>query len=386
MSRRFTRRDFVRTSAAAGLAAAAPRALAREAPAIVTGSVKPVVISSANGNWFRNGGGVTCVEKAFLQMTQGSDVLDALIEGVNIVELDPEDYSVGYGGVPNAEGVVQLDSCCMHGPLQRAGGVASLEGVRTPSRVAREVMNKTDHHLLVGRGAQAFARNLGFKIEDDLNTPQSLKLWLEWKQRTDPSHYPTPKAREIASHDARRDMAREGLFSGSQMYGTINCNGINSKGEICGVTTTSGLFFKVPGRVGDSPILGAGLYVDGAVGAAGSTGRGEANLYNLSSYLIVENMRRGMHPKDAGLDALKRVRANTVEKRLRKENGDPNFNLNFYVLNAKGEFAGVAMYAQDPDDRGWAGGTTDAVRYAICDANGPRSEQVEGLLPGSAGE
>jgi N4-(beta-N-acetylglucosaminyl)-L-asparaginase len=385
MARPFSRRDFVRTSAAAGLAAAAPRVLAQKAPAVASGGVKPVVISSANGNWFKNGGSFTCVEKAWMLMTQGSDVLDALIEGVNIVELDPEDYSVGYGGVPNAEGVVQLDSSCMHGPLRRAGGVAALEGVRTPSRVAREVMNKTDHHLLVGKGAQTFARNMGFTIEDDLNTPLSRKLWLEWKQRTDPSHYLTPKEREIVSNGVRKDMAREGLFAGSQMYGTINCDGINAKGEICGVTTTSGLFFKIPGRVGDSPILGAGLYVDGAVGAAGSTGRGEANLYNLSSFFIVDSMRRGMHPKDAGMEALKRIRSNTVEKRLRKANGDPNFNVNFYVLNAKGEFAGVAMYAEDPDDKGWAGGTTNAVRYAVCDQNGPRSIPVEGLLPGSAG-
>jgi N4-(beta-N-acetylglucosaminyl)-L-asparaginase len=351
MAGRFTRRDFVRASAAAGIAASAPRALAQKAPAVVTGGVKPVVVSSANGNWFKNGGTVTCVEKAFTLMTQGSDVLDALIEGVNIVELDPEDYSVGYGGVPNSEGVVQLDSSCMHGPTKRAGGVAALEGVRTPSRVARDVMNRTDNHLLVGKGAQTFARNMGFAIEDDLNTARSRKMWLEWKQRTDPEHYPTAKDREIAMHDVRRQMAREGWFAGGQMYGTINCDGINAKGEICGVTTTSGLFFKIPGRVGDSPILGAGLYVDGAVGAAGSTGRGEANLYNLSSFYIVDGMRRGMHPKDAGMEALKRIKANTVEKRLRKANGDPNFNVSFYVINAKGEYAGVAMYGEDPDDR-----------------------------------
>jgi N4-(beta-N-acetylglucosaminyl)-L-asparaginase len=171
-------------------------------------------------------------------------------------------------------------------------------------------------------------------------------------------------------------MARDGLFKSSQMYGTINCDGVNAKGEICGVTTTSGLFFKIPGRVGDSPILGAGLYVDGAVGAAGSTGRGEANLYNLSSFYIVDCMRRGMHPKDAGMEALKRIRANTVEARLRKKNGDPNFNVNFYVINAKGEYAGVAMYGEDPEDRGWAGNKTNAVQYAVCDANGPRSIPV----------
>jgi N4-(beta-N-acetylglucosaminyl)-L-asparaginase len=386
MRRRFSRRDFVRTGAAAGLAAASAsgRRVFGQAAAVVTSkAAKPVVVSSANGNWFKNGGPVTCVEKAYTQMAQGGDVLDALIEGVNLVELDPEDYSVGYGGVPNAEGVVQLDSSCMHGPRKRAGGVAALEGVRTPSKVAREVMNRTDHHLLVGAGAQKFAKQMGFSIEDDLNTPTSRKLWLEWKQRTDPGHFPTDKEREIASRDAIRQMAREGLLHASQMYGTINCDGVNAKGEVCGVTTTSGLFFKIPGRVGDSPILGAGLYVDGDVGAAGSTGRGEANLYGLSSFLIVENMRRGMHPKDAGMEALKRIRAHTVEKRLRNKNGDPNFNVNFYVINAKGEFAGVAMYAEDPEDRGWAGGTTNAVRYAVCDEKGPRSIQVEGLLPGN---
>ena len=384
MRRRITRRDFVRTGAAAGIAAAAPRATFGKAPAVVPGAAaQPVVIASANGNWFKNGGTQTCVEKAWMGMMAGGDVLDALIEGVNIVELDPEDYSVGYGGVPNAEGVVQLDSSCMHGPLKRAGGVAALEGVKTPSKVAREVMNKTDHHLLVGKGAQTFARNMGFTIEDDLNTPLSRKLWLEWKQRTDPSHYLTPKEREIASAEARRQMAAEGFFPASKMYGTINCDGVNAKGEICGVTTTSGLFFKIPGRVGDSPILGAGLWVDGQVGAAGSTGRGEANLYNLSSFFIVESMRRGMHPKDAGMEALKRIKANTVEKRLLNARGNPNFNVNFYALNAKGEFAGVAMYALEDDEKGWAGETGRRVRYAYCDAKGPRTVQVEGLLPGT---
>jgi len=383
MRRRISRRDFVRTSAAAGVAAAAPKRLFGQAAAVRTGAVRPVVIASANGNWFKNGGTQTCVEKAYGLMTQGSDVLDALIEGVNLVELDPEDYSVGYGGVPNAEGVVQLDSSCMHGPKKRAGAVAALEGVKTPSRVAREVMNQTDHHLLVGKGAQTFARNMGFTIEDDLNTPLSRKLWLEWKQRTDPGHYLTPKEREIAADLARRSMARDGLLSSSHMYGTINCDGVNAKGEVCGVTTTSGLFFKIPGRVGDSPILGAGLYVDGAVGAAGSTGRGEANLYNLCSYLIVEGMRRGLAPKDAGMDALKRIKANTVEKRLRKANGDPNFNVNFYIVNAKGEFAGCALYGEDDDEHGWAGNTTKKVRYAVCDEKGPRHLNVEPLLPGT---
>ncbi len=172
MTRRLNRREFVKTGTAAGLAAAAApaTALAQGPTTMSKGSVKPVVISSANGNRFKNGGDKTCLETAFGLMTKGGDLLDALIAGVNIVELDPEETSVGYGGLPNADGVVQLDSCCMHGPKKRAGGVAALEGVRTPSLVAKAVMETTDHHLLVGKGAQDFARGSGFKIEDDLNT------------------------------------------------------------------------------------------------------------------------------------------------------------------------------------------------------------------------
>jgi N4-(beta-N-acetylglucosaminyl)-L-asparaginase len=332
-------------------------------------SIKPVVIASANGNKFKNGGDLTCVQKAFtMMMKEGTDVLDALIAGVNIVELDPLDTSVGYGGLPNADGIVQLDSCCMHGPKKRAGGVAALEGVRTPSLVARAVMEQTDHHLIVGAGAQVFARGLGFKIEDDLNTDESRKLWLEWKRRIDPSHYLDPQKRAEAGNRVMMQMVAEGLIDRQHIYGTINCNGINARGEICGVTTTSGLAWKIPGRVGDSPILGAGLYVDGEAGAAGSTGRGEANLYNLCSFLIVENMRRGMHPKDAGLEACRRIKANTIEKRLRNSKGNPNFNINFYALNAKGEHAGVSMYP--------------AASYAVCTESGAETLPCEPLLQG----
>ena len=165
-------------------------------------------------------------------------------------------------------------------------------------------------------------------------------------------------------------MLAEGLLRPENFHGTINCDGINSKGEICGVTTTSGLSWKIPGRVGDSPILGAGLYVDGNVGAAGSTGRGEANLYALCSFLIVEQMRRGAHPKDAGLEALRRIKANTVERRLLNSKGTPNFYVNFYILNAKGEYAGVTMYEGS------------SAQFAICNESGPRTLACEGLLPG----
>ena len=376
---RITRREFVVTGTAAGLAAAAPRTAFGRAPAVRTRqSVRPVVISSANGNRFRNGGSETCVELAFRRITAGDDVLDSLVAGVNIVELDPEDASVGYGGRPNADGVVQLDSCCMHGPTRRAGGVAALEGVRTPSNVAQAVMDQTDHHLLVGPGAQIFARNMGFEIEDDLNTDRSRRMWLEWKRRIDPGHYLSPDRA-----DARRDIDADAelLAAGvgtedeeDELYGTINCDGISPNGEICGVTTTSGLAWKIPGRVGDSPILGAGLYLDNEVGAVGSTGRGEANLYNLTSFLITEYLRQGMSPKDAGLAGLRRIQQNTVERRLLNRRGLPNFGVTFYVLNAAGDYAGVSMYA------GRNG------RYAVCTENGAELVPLEPLLDGSASD
>jgi N4-(beta-N-acetylglucosaminyl)-L-asparaginase len=386
--RHLTRREFVATGASAAVAATQASTTFAQAPAVQTAR-RPVVVSSANGNRYRNGGPSTGIEIAFQRLTKGDDVLDAVIAGVNICELDPEDTSVGYGGLPNADGVVQLDSCCMHGPLKRAGGVASLEGVRTPSRVARAVMDTTDHHLLVGPGAQEFARSMGFAIEADLNTATSRAQWLEWKRRTDPEHYLDPKKRvrhsvrpgdsvgpnedgprtEDAGWRAALSMVRDGLIDPEHLWGTINMNAVNTRGDVCGVTTTSGLAWKIPGRVGDSPILGAGLYVDNAVGAAGSTGRGEANLYGLCSFLVVENMRRGMAPKDAGLDALRRVRANTVEKRLLNSRGNPNFGLSFYIVNARGEQAGVSMYAST---------------YAVCTENGAQTLPTEPLLDGRA--
>src|SRR3954463_11131196 len=317
MTRGLTRREFVHAGAATLAIAPAPHML-------VPGGPKPLVIASANGNRFMNGGSKAAVATAFARIVEGKDVLDAVVEGVSLNELDPADDSVGYGGLPNADGVVQLDSCCMHGPKRRAGGVACIEGVRTPSLVAKAVMEMTNHHLIVGKGAQEFARSMGFKIEDDLNTEHSRQIWLEWKRRTDPQHYLDPQKRAEAGRRALNEMLAEGLVRRESVYGTINCDSVNAKGEVCGVTTTSGLAWKIPGRVGDSPVLGAGLYVDGAIGAAGSTGRGEANLYGLCSFLIVENMRRGMHPKDAGLDACKHIAANTVEKRLLNSRGQPN--------------------------------------------------------------
>jgi N4-(beta-N-acetylglucosaminyl)-L-asparaginase len=384
MANEVNRRDFVKTTALAGAGLALPMTADRpgadtplassvSAPSIIRSrAVKPVVISSGNGNNSKDRDGKTCVEKAYGMMMSGSDVLDALIAGVNIVELDPRDTSVGYGGLPNAEGVVQLDSSVMHGPKRQAGGVACIEGVATPSNVAKAVMEYTDHHLIVGHGAQDFARAMGFTIQPDLNTEQSRRLWVEWKRRVDPTHWLDPKRRSDETKRVGLSMVRDGLIDPLHYYGTINCNGINANGDICGVTTTSGLAFKIPGRVGDSPILGAGLYVDNAVGAAGSTGRGEANLYGLLSYLCVENMRRGMAPKDAGIEACRRIAANTVEKRLLNKRGLPNFGIQFYVLNAQGVHAGVTMYGN--------------ATYAVCDDAGPRHVPCATAFEGNPGD
>jgi len=388
------RRHFLR-DASVSLAAGAilpTGELARfPAPAVQAGRVRPVVISDFSGFNYRNGGADNAVERAFKRITEGKDVLDALIEGVNIPELDPEETGIGYGSLPNADGVVQLDASCMHGPKKRAGAVAAIEGIRTPSMVARAVADYTDHHLLAGKGAQDFARAMGFQVEADLNTTRSRQLWMEWRRRMDPERWldPNSPARkpphaedaEFAhaerakfaeqAIEAGKSMVRDGLIPEGSFWGTINCNGINASGDICGVTTTSGLAWKIPGRVGDSPILGAGLYVDNDVGAAGSTGRGEANLYNLSSFLIVESMRRGMSPKDAGMEALKRIKTNTVERRLLNAKGNPNFNIRFFVLNKRGETAGVAMYH------------SGETKYALCGENGASSPDLEPLLSGN---
>ncbi|MBI3932478.1 MAG: N(4)-(beta-N-acetylglucosaminyl)-L-asparaginase [Acidobacteria bacterium] len=385
MGNAISRRDFVKTAgvlaAGTGTAFGDGPSPGGEGPIVLAPrSVAPVVVSSANGNKYRNGGSRTCVEEAFERIVRGEDVLDALVAGVNIVELDPEDDSVGYGGLPNADGVVQLDASCVHGPKKRAGAVAALEGLRTPSRVAKAVMELTDHHLVVGKGAQDFARQLGFEVEDDLNTERSRRMWLEWKRRIDPQHWVDPSRRSEAGRAAARAMIAEGLLDPQHVFGTINCNGVSPKGEVCGVTTTSGLAFKIPGRVGDSPILGAGLYVDGEVGAAGSTGRGEANLFSLSSFFVVECLRRGMSAKDAGIEALRRVVSRT-EKRLLDERGYPRFGLRFYVVDRKGGFAGVSMYAKSvPSWMDAFDPPAKVVSFAVCTQNGPETRPCDVLL------
>jgi N4-(beta-N-acetylglucosaminyl)-L-asparaginase len=316
MAQPVSRRTFL---GASGLAAAAA-ALPVTPPAILRGRAsRPAAVSSSNG--------LRAVNRAMELMLRGTDTLDAAVEGVKIQELDPTDNSVGYGGLPNEDGVVQLDASCMHGPTRRAGAVAALEGIKTPSEVARLVLKYTDHILLVGEGAKRFALSYGFK-EEDLLTPESRQLWLEWRANRGPDD------------DWLNVPEHEPLVA--RPTGTINLDVVNAKGEVSSVTTTSGLAWKIPGRAGDSPIVGAGQYTDNDVGAAGSTGRGEANIMVCGGFLTVEGMRRGLKPTDACLETLKRV-VRLTPPRLIKD-GRPAFNLNFYAVNKLGDFGAASLY------------------------------------------
>ncbi len=341
-----SRRDFLKKSAFAGAAAAlmpGARVVGAAAPAPPRRAGGPVVIASANG--------LDTVAKALELINSGSDALDAVVAGVNLVEEDPEDTSVGYGGLPNADGVVELDSAVMHGPTGRAGAVASLQGIKYPSKVARLVLQRTDHVLLVGKGAQRFARMHGFPIED-LLTDRARERWVEWRETL------SNRDDYLPPHDPADLDIGEDLVEIERHWGTIHCSAIDLAGNISSVTTTSGLAFKIPGRVGDSPIIGAGLYCDNEVGAAGSTGRGEANLENLSCFLVVERMRMGDSPEEACLYTCQRIAEHTRLARLQDEHGRPNFNVSFYAFNKQGEVAGARIRGEG--------------QMALADAEGPR--------------
>jgi N4-(beta-N-acetylglucosaminyl)-L-asparaginase len=319
-----SRRTFIGTASALAAAAALPgTADAMPAPAVLRrGDSKFAAVSSGNG--------LRAVSKAFELCTQGMDTLDAAVEGVKIVELDPSDMSVGYGGLPNEEGVVQLDASCVHGPTKRAGAVAALEGIKTASEIARLVLKYTPYVLMVGEGAKRFALSYGYK-EENLLTPEARDVWLRW--RANRGH-----------NDDWLDVPDDAKLT-HRPTGTINLDVVNTRGEISSITTTSGLAFKIPGRVGDSPIVGAGQYCDNEVGAAGSTGLGELNIMSCGGFLTVEFMRQGMAPTDACLATLKRVVAMTPARLLRAD-GRPGYDLAFYAVNKRGEFGGAAMYPQ----------------------------------------
>lgn len=349
MKSKFSRRDFVRATTSAGIAAglitdSRLTGFAQAQPS------RPLVVASSNG--------LQAAEKAMEMIRAGSDTLDAVIAGVNIVEDDPKDMSVGYGGLPNEEGVVELDASVMHGPTKRAGAVASLRHIRNPSKVAKLVLERTDHLLLVGEGALRFALAHGFE-KQELLTPESRAVWLRWKERhSDRDSWgpglaaPDDKSQGFFNYEG--SLKPEALLALADEIiarpptGTINCIAINERGDLSGTTTTSGLAFKIPGRVGDSPLIGSGLFVDNEIGAAGSTGRGEECIKINGAHTVVEMMRRGASPTDACLEALKRIADNynrNMEK-LRK------FNIQFYALNKKGEYGGAQLFGYTVNSRG----------------------------------
>jgi len=331
MDSKLTRRSFLQAGISLG------------ATSLLGGSVKSLgnektipMRAVASGN------GLRATEKSMELLKNGSDPLDAVIAGVNIVEEDPEDMSVGYGGLPNEEGVVELDASVMHGPTHNGGAVASLRNIKTPSKVAKLVMERTDHALLVGEGALKFARAHGFK-EENLLTDKARERWLRRKESLSDRDFWFPSKSEELDPEIRSYLT---------FHGTINCIAIDSKGNLAGVTTTSGFYFKIPGRVGDSPIIGAGLYVDNDVGAAGSTGRGEANILNCGSYTVVEFMRMGHFPEEACLQALKRITEKSkLLPNLLNEDGLPRFGLKFYAINKKGDYGAASMWSgRDPEE------------------------------------
>ncbi len=348
---RMRRRGFLlRSSAILGSGClVAPNTHAALAPTILRKSVAPIVVASANGH-------PACVAKAFAEIIAGKAVVDAVVAGVSLVEDDPTDHSVGLGGLPNEDGEVELDASVMDGPSGLAGAVAAIRRIKNPSRVALAVLRYTDHVLLVGQGANAFARAHGF-AEQDILTPEAREIWLHWKSTLSETDDWLPKEGKDVPANVKQ-------FFG--ITGTINCCGVDAKGDIGGVTTTSGLAFKLAGRVGDSPLIGAGLFVDNAVGAAGSTGRGEANIVTAGSHTVVEFMRAGKHPKDACLAACRRIAESTRAPRLLRKDGRPDFNVNFYAVDKRGRHGGAALY--------------EGGEFAVCDAKGPRKESLAGLF------
>ena len=332
--------------------------------------------------------GIRACDRALEMIRGGADTLDAVVAGVTINEDDPEDNSVGYGGLPNEEGIVELDASLMHGPTRRAGSVASVRNIKNAAKLAKLVMEQTDHVMLVGDGALRFAKVWGFK-EENLLTEKSRLAWLVWKQslRDSSGHNnwtdgldapPGPKKpgvpeairRQFPNADEETlawawDVAR------NPITGTINCLALNRKGEMSGVTTTSGLSWKIPGRVGDSPIIGAGVYVDPDVGAAGSTGRGEENIRIAGAHTVVENMRHGMTPKDACLDALKRIARNYGDDRARLE----KFDINFYALRKDGMYAGAALWNAVQSRGAWV-----SRKFAVADGGKARLMDCVHLL------
>ncbi len=355
-----SRRDFVSAaafgtlSATAGSASAAATAVLAQQPR--RAARLPIIVSAGNGFPY--------IDRGYQQLSAGADTLEAAISVVRGPEDDPNDDSVGLGGLPNEEGVVELDASCMHGPSRRAGAVGGVRNIRSVAQLAREVMLHTGHVMLVGEGAERFAVARGFKRED-LLTEESRKVWLLWKESHADWWGPglaDPKWRERLRERGRAgdfdrhyerllalaaDLGVEPAARGAAVHkvlfpptGTIHCSALNAHGEMSGCTTTSGLAWKLPGRLGDTPIIGAGCYTDQEIGSAGATGSGEENIKVSGAHTIVENMRRGMAPLEAGMDALKRI--------VRNYDGDMErlkyVDMTYYILRKDGAYAGVSLW------------------------------------------
>jgi N4-(beta-N-acetylglucosaminyl)-L-asparaginase len=320
---------------------------------------RPVVIASANWtqvddkNSYYNGTKATA--KAYEMIKQGRDTLEAAVTGVNIAEDDPNEDSVGFGGLPNEEGVVELDSAVMHGPTNGAGAVAALREIKNPSSVAKLVMERTGNVMLVGEGALKFATSFGFQRQN-LLTERARRAWVEWREkRNDNDSWGPKKVRVVTEEKTSRIDHRPPVLN-YRHRGTICCLAVNDKGEISGVASTSGLAYKIPGRISDSPIIGAGLYVDNEIGAAGATGYGEEVIRGCGSFAVVENMRRGATPTEACLDALRRI--------VKRYPGRPVFQIMLYALNKQGDFGCASIWT--------APGPYFGAEFAITDAKGTR--------------
>lgn len=389
---KFSRRDFIATAAVTSAALTVdgltPNVLAQQEKTSSGAGKKPIMISAANGfNYLGRGYDV---------LKKGGDTLDAVMEVIRGPEEDPNDTSVGLGGLPNEEGVVELDACCMHGPTRRAGAVAGVRNIKNVSLLSKTVMEHTGHVMLVGEGAERFAYAHGFPKEN-LLTDSTRRIWLLWKETMSTQdwwgpglaypNYKLPDEEQTAQEYYERRLAQMEKLAAElgipaeerqlAIYkvlnpptGTINCSALNEKGEMSSATTTSGMAWKIPGRAGDSPIIGAGAYCDQDIGAAGATGNGEENIKVCGANVIIENMRHGMSPLDAGMDALKRIARNYNNDTRKLQYLD----MQYYVLRKDGAYAGVSL---------WAKTANGADKYFAVNDGTPRREKFVALYPGS---
>jgi N4-(beta-N-acetylglucosaminyl)-L-asparaginase len=312
----FNRRQFLRNSALSSLVLLVKNSYASPLGANV--KELPLVIST----WPN----VKSNAEAWRVLQAGGRAVDAVEAGVQIAEADPADQSVGYGGLPDRDGKVTLDACIMD-DKGNCGSVMFLEGIKHPIRVARLVMEKTPHIQLVGEGALQFALANGFKVES-LLTPESEKAWKDWLK--------TSKYDPMDTDRLLRNMGKDNIPGQQDNHDTIGMVALDAKGNLGGACTTSGMAFKLRGRVGDSPIIGSGLYVDNEVGAATATGVGEEVVRICGSHTVVELMRQGNSPEQACKKALERL----VRMRGDKVRG---LQVGLLAVNRKGEFGGYSL-------------------------------------------